>query len=206
LAKEAINIKGTRNGLIILLDSDSNFEDLKLCLKNKMESARGFFNGAQFTLHHGGQLIADEKNELLAICKEYGLIPNSDLLKRKPENRETSINKDISIPGEQSILLKRTFRSGQSISYQGHITILGDIHPGAEIVAGGNVIIMGTCSGFVYAGAGRQINSFILALIMQRAHLRIVDEIIIETPKQIPPGPIVAKIGTNGIYLSKFGK
>ncbi|MGB9826721.1 MAG: septum site-determining protein MinC, partial [Desulfofundulus sp.] len=55
MSRELVSIKGTREGLVILLDPNREFEDLKLHLKRKMESARGFFRGARFTVY--GQTI-----------------------------------------------------------------------------------------------------------------------------------------------------
>ena len=51
-------------------------------------------------------------------------------------------------------------RSGQQISnLQGDITILGNVNPGSEVVAGGNVIIIGSLRGKVVAGASGDASS-----------------------------------------------
>ncbi|MCQ2559962.1 MAG: AAA family ATPase, partial [Clostridia bacterium] len=44
---------------------------------------------------------------------------------------------------ENTVLIKRTLRSGQRMNYQGNVVVLGDVNPGAEIIAGGNVLLEG---------------------------------------------------------------
>lgn len=207
MPKEAVNIKGTPQGLVILLDSNRNFEDIKNGLINKMESARGFFTGAKFTFYTRKQLIPEEQSELEAICKGYGLIPipATHWLKgprsNAPANEHTGQNHNP--PGEQALLVKRTLRSGHRVTYHGHITILGDVHPGAEVVAGGSVVILGTCSGFIHAGTGPNPEAFILAAAMQRAQIKIMDRVLFETPVHLTGGPLIAKLGTGGVTISR---
>ena len=43
--------------------------------------------------------------------------------------------------GEGAMLLRRTLRSGRSIRHKGHVAVIGDVNPGAEIVAGGDVVV-----------------------------------------------------------------
>ncbi len=78
---------------------------------------------------------------------------------------------------ENTILVQRTLRSGQTISYHGNVVVLGDVNPGAEIAATGNVIVMGALRGVVHAGAGGDENAIVLAFKLQPTQLRISDHI-----------------------------
>ncbi|KAF1084628.1 putative septum site-determining protein MinC [Sporotomaculum syntrophicum] len=212
MAKEAINIKGTKQGLIILLDPKRDFEDIKKGLKNKMESSSGFFSGAKFTLYRENQLFPAEKTELESICKAYGLIPNPDAQWPPPVTKtnhivEISVNENgvnrYSLPGEAALLVKHTLRSGQMVNYSGHVTVLGNIHPGAKVLADGNIIVMGTCSGFVHAGQFGNQKAYIMALRIKNAHLRIAEQILsLNQLKQI--GPVIARINNNKITLADY--
>ncbi len=46
-----------------------------------------------------------------------------------------------------TLLVKRTIRSGQRIAYNGNVVVLGDVNPGAEVVASGDVIVLGHLRG-----------------------------------------------------------
>ena len=211
LAKEAINIKGTRQGLAILLDPNKSFEEMKAELIFKMEKASGFFSGAKFTLHGVKNLFPEEKNQLEAICREYGLIPTADVPSPKeryhtktPASPKSATN--VPVVGELALLVKRTLRSGQRVAYEGHITVLGDVNPGAEVVAGGNIIIMGTCSGFIHAGANNNHKSYIITLGLHNAQLRINDQVLFKTPEHLHNGPYVACIDDQKIIYYKLDR
>lgn len=78
---------------------------------------------------------------------------------------------------ENTILVQRTLRSGQTISYDGNVVVMGDVNPGAEISATGNVIVMGALRGVVHAGAGGDENAIVMAFKLQPTQLRISDHI-----------------------------
>lgn len=80
------------------------------------------------------------------------------------------------------LLLRETIRSGRSIYYAGHIVIVGDVNPGAEIIAGGDVVVWGKLRGLVHAGAHGNSGAIICALELIPTQLRIADTIA------IPPG------------------
>ncbi|WP_347490940.1 septum site-determining protein MinC [Desulfoscipio sp. XC116] len=213
MPKEAINIKGTKHGLIILLDPSRDFEDIKTGLKNKMESSSGFFSGAKFTLYHEKTLIPAEKNELESICKAYGLIPNPETqwppFQRKGQGKpEIPVNNTRAahhpMPGEAALLVKHTLRSGQMISHNGHVTVVGNIHPGAKVSAAGNIIVMGTCSGFAHAGKSGNRQAYIIALQIKNGHLRIADQILYPGPEQSLSGPVIANISNEKIILTDY--
>ena len=209
MAKEAVNIKGTRQGLVILFDADRDFEAIKAGLQYKMESSGGFFSGAKCALYGSRELVPAEINELETICRNYGLIPDPDVqwppAPGKPGKKIEAVPPPKApMPGDPALLVKRTLRSGQVFSHPGHITVLGNVHPGAEVVAGGSILVMGTCSGFLQAGAGGDASSCIVATAIQKAHLRITDKTLVVGGRQPSGGPVIAQIRTNQIIISPF--
>ncbi len=78
---------------------------------------------------------------------------------------------------DNTVLVQRTLRSGQSIQYDGNVVILGDVNPGSEVVATGSVIVMGALRGVVHAGAGGDENVLVLAFRLQPTQLRIANHI-----------------------------
>lgn len=208
MPKEAVNIKGTIQGLVILFDPERGFEDLKAGLKYKMESSRGFFTGAKCTLYGGKNLVPSEMDELEAICREYGLVPDPGVQwppgRPKQARKSEAAFKKRNLPGDPALLVKRTLRSGQVVTHPGHITVLGDVHPGAEVVAGGSVLVMGTCSGFIQAGAGGDINACILARSIREAHLRIGDKTLIVSGDRPTGGPVTARLKQNQVIIENY--
>jgi len=102
-----------------------------------------------------------------------------------------------------ALLLRETVRSGRSVWHEGHVIVLGDVNPGAQIIATGNVIVWGRLRGLVHAGANGDTAAVICALDLNPTQLRIADQIAVApndsraapTPEQaaIHEGQIVAE-------------
>ena len=90
-----------------------------------------------------------------------GILPDEQ--KNHEENPET-------LP---TLYLNRTLRSGQTISYDGNIFIVGDAHPGSEIVAQGDITVWGILGGIAHAGAHGNVNAKVRALKLNAIQLRI---------------------------------
>jgi len=70
-------------------------------------------------------------------------------------------------------------RSGRSVVHEGHVIILGDVNPGAQVIATGNVVVWGRLRGMVHAGAGGDSAAMICALDLNPTQLRIGDQIAV---------------------------
>ena len=70
-------------------------------------------------------------------ASKYILLDTGDVLPQGAE--ENTINTE-SLP---TLYINQTLRSGQTVSYEGNILIIGDAHPGSEIVATGDITVWG---------------------------------------------------------------
>jgi septum site-determining protein MinC len=82
------------------------------------------------------------------------------------------------------LILRETIRSGRSVYHEGHIVVIGDVNPGAEIIAGGDVVVWGKLRGLVHAGAMGDTSAVICALELIPTQLRIADQIAISPHDQ----------------------
>lgn len=213
MSQEAVNIKGTKNGLVIVLDSSYSFEDLKIKLQEKIASAKGFFKGAKFTIM-AQKMSVQESEALQEICCEYGLVPADDieLPKAVGENithtaHSPQKERDNAIPSDADscFLINHSLRSGQKVYYEGHITVLGDVNAGAEIVAGGNILVMGSLRGVAHAGASGDRNAVIVAYRLEPDQLRISD-VIARSPEETVQHdyPERAYLSENSIIIEPY--
>jgi septum site-determining protein MinC len=99
---------------------------------------------------------------------------------------------------ETALFLHRTLRSGTRIEFVGHVVILGDVNPGAEIVADGNVLVWGRLRGMVHAGAKGNRNAVICALDLSPTQLRIAEEVSAAIRPQESPKPEIVRINQAG--------
>ncbi len=75
------------------------------------------------------------------------------------------------------LYLRQHLRSGQTVSHKGHLVIIGDVNPGAEVMAEGDVTIWGALRGIAHAGIGGNTDAEIRALKMQPIQIRIAHAI-----------------------------
>jgi septum site-determining protein MinC len=80
---------------------------------------------------------------------------------------------DMGQAPRDTLFLRRTVRSGQAIHHPSNVVILGDVNPGAEIIAGGDVIVWGVLRGMVHAGYPDNENALVCSLQLAPVQLRI---------------------------------
>ena len=112
-----------------------------------------------------GMLAASEG--LLPEESKYILLDTGNVL---PEGVEENSENTESIP---TLYLNQTLRSGQTVNYEGNILIIGDAHPGSEIIAGGDITVWGILGGIAHAGSNGNVTSKVRALKLNAIQLRI---------------------------------
>ena len=98
---------------------------------------------------------------------KYILLDTGDVL---PEGAEENSIDTKTLP---TLYLNQTLRSGQTVNYEGNILIIGDAHPGSEIVADGDITVWGILGGIAHAGSKGNITSKVRALKLNAIQLRI---------------------------------
>jgi septum site-determining protein MinC len=66
-----------------------------------------------------------------------------------------------------------TLRGGQSLHHLGNIIVVGDVNPGAELVASGDIVVFGALRGVAHAGAQGDENARVYAIELMPTQLRI---------------------------------
>lgn len=82
---------------------------------------------------------------------------------------------DFEIDHFSTTYIKQTLRSGQIVNYDGNVVIIGDCHPGSEVVASGDITVWGILSGIAHAGAKGNSRARVRALKMNAIQLRIAN-------------------------------
>ena len=103
---------------------------------------------------------------------------------------------------KDDILHKGTLRSGDRISSNGNLCIIGDVNPGAIVSAKKNIYVWGKLLGIAFAGKSGNINASITSLYLNPLQLRIADVIAIG-PKDKPKNcyPEIAVIDKQTIII-----
>ena len=104
---------------------------------------------------------------------------------------------------------KGTLRSGQVLESDASIVILGDVNPGAKVLSAGNVVILGSLKGTVYAGINGNPNTFVVALEMFPVQIKIGDTIArcADKPKKSSkPETKIAYVEGGNIYIEPLSR
>ena len=111
----------------------------------------------------------------------------------------------LDLEDKEDILHKGTVRSGDRISSNGNLCIIGDVNPGAIVSAKKNIYIWGKLLGIAYAGKDGDKNASISSLYLNPLQLRIADVVAIG-PKDKPKSyyPEIAVINKKTIDIKPY--
>ncbi|MBE9507257.1 MAG: septum site-determining protein MinC [Chloroflexi bacterium] len=213
MSPDTITIKGIRQGLLVTLSQRDWGAEL-FALEARLNANPAFFRGGRVALDVGGQelsrsdieraraLLARHQVELWAVvssnsstetsAQESGLV--IDLGPFRPRGRKAA-PEGREEPFADGLVVRRTLRSGQSLRHPGQVVVIGDVNPGAEVVAGGDIVVWGRARGIVHAGALGDEKAVICALDLAPTQLRIASHIA-RSPeeKQRQPVPEMASV------------
>jgi len=173
-----ITVKGKKDRLQIILDNQIEFEKLKEKLKLKLIPMRSLLKKADTAIEFvNRELTPEEENELIDIIKintdiSITMVFSKNVCSTDKELTKKTISNFIALEGNTKFH-KGNLRSGRKLEFDGNLVILGDVNPGAEVIASGNIIVLGRLSGSIIAGSKDKENAFVGAIFMNPVHLTI---------------------------------
>lgn len=192
-------IKGNKYGISLALNSEIEFSDLLTVIGEKFKESAKFFDTKQQVAisFEGRQLSTEEIQQILVIIRENCsldisyVIDNSDqtlevfqtaiTMKQQEQNvQPMPVEKVVAVetsPSHSNFddgrFYKGTLRSGQTIHSNSSIIVIGDVNPGASVIATGNIIVLGCLKGTACAGCDGNEKAFVVALDMLPMQIRI---------------------------------
>lgn len=187
----AITIKGTRDGLLITLES-GDLPALLDQIQSLMVSRSTFFRGGKVALQvldrrltrsqieHLCKALERHEVQVWAIlgthpdtCAAVDALGLATTLPSMAPELQVEPASEISLVAGTGVLVHRTLRSGQIVHHPGHVVIIGDVNAGAKVTAGGDVVVWGSLRGTVHAGADGDEERCVCALDLSPTQLRI---------------------------------
>jgi len=214
-----VAIKGTRNGLLLTLEPETPFGELLNALAERLAEAPGFFRGASLALDTSRRTLrVSERTQLEDLLAHYhmsvapleqvaAMHKAGDVDARSPTSLTDDTLQTYHDPRESydTLFLRRTVRSGQAIHHGSNVIVLGDVNPGAEIVAGGDIIVWGVLRGMVHAGYPDNEQALVCSLHLAPVQLRIA-HLLSRPPEgsEVQPRPEVAAIKQGQIVVETW--
>lgn len=207
-----IQIKGINDGLLFTL-GEGSWDELHLALIEQLDQKVDFLKGGRLALDVGNLILkAAELGQLQKELAErelnlWAILTNSPLTEQtaqsfglatrinKPRPADRTLSSESRAAGlSDAVLVKKTLRSGNSVKHSGSVVVIGDVNPGAEIVATGDIVVWGRLRGMVHAGAEGDDMAVVCALDLSPTQLRIAGKIALTPKRRGKPQPEIARI------------
>lgn len=216
--KSLVSIKGNKYGIVVSMNNEVTFEEIKNEIMDKIKDSAKFFENAKSAISfEGRKLSSDEQQQIIDVITENSnlnivcIIDNEreEQFKEAVEQVKDIVTETVvsNVTGGQ--FYRGTLRSGQVLESDASIVILGDVNPGAKIISAGNVVVLGSLKGTVYAGLCGDYSSFVVALDMYPVQIRIADIIARCSDKPKKNAKLETKIAyveEGNIYIEPLSK
>ena len=205
---QTVTIKGTKSGIILVLDKDVSFAELRSEIAVKFQEAANFLGKNKMGLIIRGRRLSDnEQAEVVDIITNnsnltitciideesaYERLFDVESKEKELEEKSAAFNEQAApqvttLPDNSALIYSGNLRSGQDISCEQSIVILGDVKPGGSVTSYGSIFILGELRGNAFAGAGGDQNAIIMALKLDPLQVRIADAIAISPDAEKGP-------------------
>ena len=192
-------IKGSRDGLVVTISDAARFAEVLTALEEQLIASESFFQGSTVKLLvRQGTLSPSQLDQIERIITRYGM----NLDRQPPSWGLTAAAREAPVPAARSevehntLLVKRTIRSGQRLHYDGNVVVMGDVNPGAEVVCTGDILVLGSLRGVAHAGAEGKTDAIVFAFRLEPTQLRIAHVISRAPDEKLPQpqGPEIARV------------
>jgi septum site-determining protein MinC len=190
---QPVILKSNPHGINLILDKNLPFGELKQEILKKFKESDKFFKNARIGLSFEGRDLSQaEECEILELISANTSIEIVCIIDKDESKDAFYVDKikefDEIQSGRTGEFYKGTLRSGQVLECETSLIVLGDVNPGAKIIAKGNIVVLGSLKGNAYAGASGDENTFVAALDMDPVQIKIGNVI----GRSADKGPLLA--------------
>jgi septum site-determining protein MinC len=205
----AVRIKGVGSSLWVTVAPGCEVDDIKSELTRQFQPLQ-LTADARIILDTGsGTGQEDRYRQLRAYLKEtFHLSDISDprdeeiIQHHRPPTR--SYRNVIHQHRSDTLVLAGRVRSGQAVQSKKHLVIMGDVNPGCELIAGGDILVFGCLSGSAAAGQENNRDAIILALDFRPTQIKIGDIVAAGLPAAGQGVPEFAHVEENTIIVEEY--
>lgn len=212
-----IRFTGVDYGLLVCMDWTVPLSQLLVEIEEHIQKSPAFFAEAKVFLEVDTRpVLQHEMEQLGVVLSRHGLTLQGVVSAAgrvegisRPQPALDEPPKVIApiIDGTGALVVEhRTVRSGEKVASEGHLVIMGDVNPGAEVIAEHNIIVWGSLKGVAYAGVPNHEDAVIAALHLSPIQLRIAGYIA-RSPDARPVTtavPELARIDQNEIVVESW--
>lgn len=209
-----IQIKAVRDRFILAPDLQASFAEITRYLEKRLQESNDFFYHSAMCLDLSKRPLDTDQirqlQKLLAAKAGVRLVEikiGEGLVYRLQDGQERprpiTASAESPKPDLAPMIVRGTCRSGTLVESPADCVVLGDVNPGAEVIAVKDIIVFGRLRGVAHAGAAGDRSARIWTLSMEPSQLRIADLVALPPRggKPIPKRFEVAEIQDNMIQV-----
>ena len=173
-----ISISIKKNQVMIRVDENAEQKEIMSDLKKKILELKNLYKEDKTPILITGKILKNkEMDEIQSFIKKF-IDVQIDFDSPKVlglHGIKKTFYKEVAT--SETKFHKGSIRSGQRIEYEGSLVIIGDVNAGAEVVAGENIVILGTLRGLAHAGAKGNKDAVIEVSEIEAVQIRIADKV-----------------------------
>ena len=156
--QSSVVIKGSKAGMTVILNPEIPFEILMEDIGKKFRESAKFWGAAQMTLTLEGRTLTPQEElqivDSITANSQLEILCLLDTDADRIARCEKALTERLmELQNQTGQFYRGTLRRGDLLESEASIVMIGDVERGARIVARGNVIVLGTLSGTIHAGA-----------------------------------------------------
>lgn len=171
-------VKSLKHGITLILNPDIPFNELIFFIKNKFSNMAKFFGNSKLILRIEGRALSNE--ELIAIIKAIEDNTEIDILyidegDNLRDKRMVGLTDRFYFEkiDQNAKIITENLKSGDTVTSETSLIILGDIKKNSSAVARGNIIVYGSIEGECYAGYDKNPNAYIVSMDIDSDEINI---------------------------------
>ena len=168
----SINLK--KDEVVIKIDENATQKDIISELNKKLKELKKMYQDETTPIRVTGKILTNKEIEQIEemIKEKIDVKVSFDSPKTLGLHSITrSYKKDVG--KSETTFHKGSLRSGQRLEVEGSLVVVGDVNSGAEVIAGDNIVIVGTLRGLAHAGAKGNKEAIIATSTLDAVQIRI---------------------------------
>ena len=211
-----VKLRGYKDGLHLIINPKVSLNEVEAAIHELLDGMNQTLDGTSIHIDMMTCPLASEDLKELEthLTESYDLVVDSvNVFDEKDESpilaapATHSISPDLSLDTRSDIenaqIVRQTIRSGQTTScLAGSVILYGDVNPGGEVIASGDIVVLGALRGNAHAGANGRLSSVIVAMELVPLQLQIGNYVNRPPIGEKPRGyPEIARVGAEDIII-----
>ncbi len=206
----SVRMKGVDDSLWVTVAPDAPLDEIRAELARLFEPLKHLASTTRVVLDTGAGLDDDQRRfQIEAYLKDVFnlnqiVTPSEKNDGKKKRYRMKNSRSTISHYRDDTLVLAGRVRSGQKVQAKRHLVIMGDVNPGSELTAGGDILVIGSLCGGAAAGQPDNRDAIILALDFRPIQVKIGGVVAAGLPAASQGKPEFAHLEDGAIVVEDY--